>query len=64
MGQGGDDTQHHSVPQLEWQHGVHGEDDEEEKRHLEILRLGVYRKSSAMPGLIPNSTNVESIQSF
>lgn len=33
--QWGDNAQHHSVPQLEWQHGVHGEDDEEEERHLE-----------------------------
>lgn len=31
---GGDDTQHHSVQQLEGQHGVHREDDEEEERHL------------------------------
>lgn len=35
VGQWGDNAQHHSVPQLEWQHGVHGEDDEEEERHLE-----------------------------
>lgn len=35
VGQWGDDAQHHSVPQLEWQHGVNGEDDEEEERHLE-----------------------------
>lgn len=32
--QGGDGTQHHSVPQLERQHGVNCEDDEEEERHL------------------------------
>lgn len=31
----GDDTQHHSVQQLEGQHGVHREDDEEEERHLQ-----------------------------
>lgn len=35
VGQGGDDAQHHSIPQLKWQHGVYGEDDEEEERHLE-----------------------------
>ena len=35
VGQWGDDAQHHSVPQLEWQHGVNREDDEEEERHLE-----------------------------
>lgn len=35
VGQRGDDAQHNGVPQLEWQHGVHGEDDEEEERHLE-----------------------------
>lgn len=40
VGQRGDDTQHHSVPQLERQHGVHCEDDEEEERHLETKGLG------------------------
>lgn len=38
MGEGGEDAQHHSIPQLEWQHGVHSEDDEEEVRHLEEQR--------------------------
>lgn len=35
VGQWGNNAEHYSIPQLEWQHGVHGEDDEEEKRHLE-----------------------------
>lgn len=34
VGQGGDDTQKDSVPQLEGQHGVHCEDDEEEEGNL------------------------------
>ena len=37
--QRGNDAQHHGVPQLEGQHGVHGEDDEEEERHLETQRV-------------------------
>lgn len=35
VGNWGDDAQQHSVPQREWQHGVHSEDDEEEERHLQ-----------------------------
>lgn len=35
VGKWGNNTQHHSIPQLEWQHGVHSENDEEEQRHLE-----------------------------
>lgn len=34
VGKWGNNTQHHSIPQLEWQHGVHSENDEEEQRHL------------------------------
>ena len=34
VGQRGDDAQHNSIKQLEWQHGVNSEDDEEEERHL------------------------------
>lgn len=35
----GDDAQHHGVQQLEGQHGVHREDDEEEERHLQEIIL-------------------------
>lgn len=43
----GDDAQHHSVQQLEWQHGVHGEDDEEKERHLENNFSFITRPHSA-----------------
>lgn len=34
VGKRRNDTQHHSIPQLERQHGVHSKNDEEEQRHL------------------------------
>lgn len=39
VGKRGNNTQHHSISQLEWQHGVHSENDEEEQRHLEKIRF-------------------------
>lgn len=34
VGKRRNDTQHHSIAQLERQHGVHSKNDEEEQRHL------------------------------
>lgn len=52
MRQRGDDTQHHSVPQLEWQHGIHCEDDEEEERHLKKTRRNIYKSENVYFNLI------------
>lgn len=41
VGKWGNNTQHHSIPQLEWQHGVHSENDEEEQRHLEEKKIPI-----------------------
>lgn len=42
VGKCGNNTQHHSIPQLEWQHGVHSENDEEEQRNLEQKKYNKY----------------------
>lgn len=41
VGKWGNNTQHHSIPQLEWQHGVRSENDEEEQRHLEKKKISI-----------------------